>query len=57
MPFYCEGIKLFLGGGGIGKSLPFFPLLIVESIPLFWNAIKWSKSAQESGLIILTVFF
>lgn len=46
--------KTIFGELGMVKSLPFFSLLIMESIPLFWNAIKWSKSPWESKVIILT---
>ena len=48
--------KNYLGELGMVKSLPFFSLVITESIPLFWNAIKWSKSPRERNHILLTEF-
>lgn len=58
MQFSYEELKIYGGGGvfNVVKLLPYFSLLIVESIPLFWNAIKRSKSPQEGELVILTSF-
>lgn len=58
MQFSYEEIKIYGGEGvfNVVKLLPYFSLLIVESIPLFWNAIKRSKSPQEGELVILTSF-
>lgn len=43
-----ERWKNYLGGTrGMVRSLPLFFSLLMESIPLFWNAIKRSKSPQN----------
>lgn len=58
MQFSYEELKIYGGEGvfNVVKLLPYFSLLIVESIPLFWNAIKRAKSPQEGELVILTSF-
>lgn len=45
--------KYVWGVGDAANTLP-FSLLIMESIPLCWNAIKWSKLPYQDKEIIPT---
>lgn len=49
-------LEKYVFAGGVGdaaNTLP-FSLLIMESIPLCWNAIKWSKLPYQDEEIIQT---
>lgn len=39
----------------MAKYITMFSLLLMESIPLCWNANKWSKSPYQNKEIILTL--